>query len=138
MTLLHHNLYLDTTPVISLLPDFSPTFPSESPFSNGQSIHQHIISLAIRGRILFGSDTPTTAILRSDAAQGIRDIIRFSVSRAMGAINMEDVGGEMERVSEKCERLILGEAAEMLQEDLKSMEEALETLGPGWVRTSKL
>lgn len=56
----------------------------------------------------------------------------------MGAIKVEDIGGEMDRVSEKCERLILGEAAELLQEDLRGMDEALELLGSGWTKFSKL
>lgn len=131
LTLDHHNLYLDTTPVISSFPSYPPSpdfFTLDSPFKS-QSIHQHIISLALRGRILFGSDTPTTAILRKDAAEEVRNFVRICTNKSMGSMKIEDVGGEMNRVADKCERLILGEAADLIQEDVRSLSEAMELLG---------
>ncbi|KAK4703636.1 hypothetical protein P7C70_g2582, partial [Phenoliferia sp. Uapishka_3] len=124
---LHPNLYLDTTPVLDQL----ISFPKSTPPSQ-------LLSLVLKGRILFGSDTPTVTVTRSYLAFDVRRWIREAVAKCVGSLGIEDMYAEMGRIGEEAERMVFGEAASRLESGVRSVGEARGELKEGTKLKGKL
>lgn len=145
LTRLHPNLYLDTTPVVGAAVDLPPSEPLSRAIRVSNS--QQLLLLAHTGRILFGSDAPTTTMRRTTLADNVRRWTRNTAAigtnsfqsfgtlfltpflrPVMGGLNIEDVPTEMERVARRAEEAVLGGAAVALLEGVRSLDEALATI----------
>lgn len=118
LTAKHSNLFLDTTPVVTMHVDLPPTDEHAS----------QVLHLAMTSRILFGSDAPNTALSREDAALNVERWLRECVSRSIGSLRQEDAHTEMERNLAVAEQAVFGGAATRLMSEVRDIDESLSLL----------